>query len=341
MKVKHFLFLGVAALSLTLASCTKEGPMGATGATGKDGVNGKDGVDGKDANETCKLCHTATVVDAISTQFELSKHGYGEAAFEEAGNAGCAPCHEKEGFVDACKNNIPSTFTFNSTTGKWVNDYSSAKAYGELNCFTCHSSLHTTYGYTDISSLTTTAAVPMTMYGGTKSINLAQDGGKSNLCVKCHQPRPSTVSLGDARVFPYDTLVSQPSMLFWDSAYTAVNKWIKPSYRMHNHYGAVGAIYAGTGAIEYAGSKTYTNVAHTSGASCSDCHMAPMTGKAGGHTFTAKGNYNGCNVSGCHSASPLSSSSSKVQNAKESIIVLLNTLAGKLTLGVMVMIFYM
>ena len=71
-----------------LASC--EGPMG---PAGKDGANGQDGLAGVDANETCKECHNPTVVDAVAVQFELSKHSYGEAAFEEAGNTGCTPCH--------------------------------------------------------------------------------------------------------------------------------------------------------------------------------------------------------------------------------------------------------
>lgn len=325
MKINHIMFLGLLGMVSLMSSCTKEGPIGPAGA------NGKDGLDGKDANETCKQCHSALVVEAVATQFELSKHSYGEAAFEEAGNAGCAPCHEQEGFKYVCKNNTPATFTLNTTTGKYVNDYSatSSTAYGELSCFTCHSSLHTTYGAADLNTLTTTAAVPLTMYAGAKTVDLQQDGGKSNLCVKCHQPRPSTVSLGNGRIFPYDTLVSQPTMIFWDSAFTAVNKWIKPSYRMHNHYGAVGAIYAGKGGIEYPGAS-YTNVNHTTTASCIDCHMAPINGKAGGHSFVAKGNYTGCNVTGCHSAAPLSATSLKVINTKKATIALLNTLAGKI-----------
>ena len=47
-----------------------------------------------------------------------------------------------------------------------------ATALGELNCFTCHSSLHTTYEGTDFSPLTNTAAVSMTMWEGAKSINV-------------------------------------------------------------------------------------------------------------------------------------------------------------------------
>jgi hypothetical protein len=89
-------------------------------------------------------------------------------------------------------------------------------AYGELSCFTCHSNIHTTYSGTDFFPLTTTAAVPMTMWKGTKTINLTQDNSFSNLCIKCHQPRPmttsSTISNGD--VVDYASLVSNPTAVF-------------------------------------------------------------------------------------------------------------------------------
>jgi len=182
-----------------LASC--EGPMG---PAGKDGANG---LNGTDANETCKECHSPAVVDSVVKQFEFSKHEYGEAAFEEAGNTGCTPCHASEAFKYVASHNTPSTFTLNATTGKYANDYAvpADRAYGELDCFTCHSSLHTTYQGTDFDPLTTTAAVSMTMWKGTKTINLAQGDAESNLCVKCHQPRPLTTSttLSDGNVIDY------------------------------------------------------------------------------------------------------------------------------------------
>ena len=69
-----------------LASC--EGPAGPQGIAGTNGTNGVD------ANQTCKLCHNASVVDSMATQYEFSKHSFGEAAFSESGSTGCAPlCH--------------------------------------------------------------------------------------------------------------------------------------------------------------------------------------------------------------------------------------------------------
>ena len=294
----------------------------------KDGNDGKDGTNGTDAIATCKECHNPSVVDRVATEFALSKHNYGEAAAGEAGNTSCGPCHESEGFKYVCKNNVSTVFTFDAVTGKWVNPYAtvSSSAFGPLTCFTCHSSLHTTYGYADMSALTTTAAVPMTMWGGAKTINLTQDGGKSHLCVKCHQPRPLTCSAqSDSRLLNYDSIRDNPSIIFWDSTAGFVSKYIKPSYRMHVHYGAVGAVFAGVGGIEFPGSEPFSSSSHATLASCQDCHMAPITGAAGGHSFKAKGNFNGCNVSGCHTT--MSTTASLFTDTRAEIKGLLDTLA--------------
>ena len=298
-----------------LASC--EGPMGPAGA---------------DANESCKECHNPAVVDQKVVEFAFSKHEYGEAAFEEAGNAGCSPCHESEAFKYVCKNNTPSTFTL--VSGKYVNDYSATTsiAYGKLSCFTCHSSLHTTYTGEDFKPVTTTAAVSMTMWKGAKSIDLTQDGGISNLCVKCHQPRPLTTStsLSDGNVIDYNSLATNPTTIFYDNSVgNAVPNKVLPSYRMHVHYGTVGAIFAGVGGVQFTGTQTYTNSAHASAASCQDCHMAPITGRAGGHTFVAKGNFNGCNVTGCHTGIDSKNTTFWVNTRKE-VTDLLNALAVKI-----------
>ena len=337
MKDMFRLFTFLFVVALLFSAC--EGPMGPAGEDGEDGE------DGKDANETCKLCHNPTVVDQKVVEFNFSKHKYGEAAFEEAGNATCAPCHESEGFKYVCKNNVPATFTLNTTTGKYSNNYvaTTSIAYGELSCFTCHSSLHKTYAGTEFFPLTNTAAVPMTMWKASKTINLSQGGGVSNLCVKCHQPRPmaTSSSLSNGDVVDYEGLVTNPAATFYDSTVgnAAPNK-ILPSYRMHVHYGTVGAIYAGQGGIQFAGSVAYANSGHTTEATCSDCHMASITGRAGGHTFKVRSgegaltsstswNFNGCNVSGCHTGYS-SSDELHWKTPRKAISDLLNALAQKI-----------
>ena len=344
MKKLHKLFfaagLMIVAACFMFTACTKDGKQGAQGIAGKDGTNG---TNGKDANETCKLCHSRQVVDSVAIQFELAKHNWGTVAFEEAGAIGCDPCHTDRGFVYVSKNNIPATFTF--AGGKWNNNYSSVNsdAIGAITCFTCHNSLHTTYGYTDITALTTVAPVPMTMWGGAKTIDLQQDGAKSNLCVKCHQPRPLTCGNDPAgRLLNYDSVKNFPLIVMYDSAKGAKNIYLKPSYRMHVHYGAVGAVYAGKGAIEFPGDVAYANSKHTTVASCPDCHMAPMTGMAGGHAFNMRNakesaltssttfNFNGCNVTDCHASDPLSSTAAKWTNTRTEIKGLLDALATKI-----------
>jgi hypothetical protein len=284
--------------------------------------------------ETCKLCHNPTVVDAVAVQYELSKHSWGEAAFEEAGNTSCAPCHESEGFKYVIKNNVTTAFSIVSPATTYSNPYvsSTSTAYGAIGCFTCHSSLHTTFAGTDFSPLTTVAAVPLTMWGGAKSINLTQDGGMSNLCVRCHQPRPFTNSNGNKNVLNYAGLVSAPTGIFYDAAQSNSLNVLKPGYRTHTHYGTAGAVFAGTGGVEFSGTLSYTSSTHTTAASCQDCHMAGMKGAAGGHTFTAKGNFNGCTP--CHaSVTNTAQDAAYWATPRAEIMSLLDQLAAKLTIG--------
>jgi hypothetical protein len=331
--MKKILFILAIGAGLLITGCTKEGAMGEKGPAGTNGTNGTDGTNGVDANANCTQCHAKDVVELVATQYELSKHSYGEAAFEEAGNTTCTPCHASEAFKYVCANNTPATFTLNATTGKYVNDYQTTpdKAYGEITCSTCHTSLHTNYTIADLLPLTTTAAVPMSMWAGGKTINLTQKGGESNLCIKCHQPRPLLASAADGNVLDYVAIAGNPTGSFYDPTVTT-NK-LKPGYRTHVHYGAVGAVVAGMGGVEFAGILAYTSSAHTTLASCQDCHMAPISGRAGGHSFTAKGNFNGCGGEGCHSSAITSTSTTFWATPRAEIKGLLETLAAKLNVG--------
>lgn len=312
-------------------SCVKEGPMGPEGAAGKDGVNGKDG---KDANETCKMCHTPANVERVTAQYVLSKHKFGERSFELRGNAGCAPCHQSEAFKYVVKNNIPSTFTIPAGQTRFALNYvaTAGTSYGEINCGTCHSSIHATYTSADLPALTTTAAVPLVMWGGKKTVNITADGGSSNLCIKCHQPRPQTnLQTGDSQ--DYAAIAANPKGIAYDANNnTAATNIVRPSYRMHIHYGAVGAIYAGVGGVEFAGIP-YTSSAHTSVASCKDCHMGPVVGSAGGHSFKAKGNLTTCNAAGCHTTPVTATTTTLWVNPRNEIKKLLDDLAAKLVVG--------
>jgi len=167
------------------------------------------------------------------------------------------------------------------------------------------------------------------MWCGTKTIDLKADGGKSNLCVKCHQPRPFTNAL-TGNVLDYVALATTAGVVY-DGNPTGATNIIKPSYRTHTHYGAIGAIYAGMGGVEFPGTLAYTNSAHTQAASCVDCHMGTMVGRSGGHTFSAAGKFDGCNVTGCHSTAITSASTTLWANPRAEIKGLLASLATKLT----------
>jgi len=312
--MKNLLKLLTIFFSAALLFSACEGPMGPAGADGSDGA---DGANGTDANETCKTCHNSTVVQAKAIEYEHSLHFTGEA-FEEGTRNNCAPCHSHQGFLDVIKNNTPATIVVNPTDPtKYINNYvASASAIalpGAISCFTCHSSLHKEYESTEFMPLATTASVSMTMWGGSKSINFAQT--TSNLCAKCHQPRPITASSG--ALIDYSKLVSEPATTYTLSSI---------SYRTGVHYGAHAAMAAGVGGIEFG--TGYTNSAHVAGASCTDCHMATPSGLAGGHSFNATGNFAGCNTTGCHTS--MSSSNATYTAATADITTKLGELAAEI-----------
>ncbi len=269
MKKKEIITAVAGILVLMLSSC--EGPMGPSG---------------KDANESCTACHKQSVTGVKVTEFKHSLHFSGEA-YEEGTRTMCAPCHSHQGFMYVVANNTPATFTQNgsSYTNNYVVNSATASLPGPISCFTCHSSLHTTYTEEDWFPLTNEAAVAMTMYGGSKTINFSKTS--ANLCAKCHQPRPVTGSNGN--VIDYSLLVSSPAANYNLSSI---------GYRTGVHYGTQAAMAAGTGGIEFG--TGYTNSAHKNNASCAMCHMATPTAMSGGHSFSAAGNFAGCNTSGCH-----------------------------------------
>ena len=310
MKGSLKLFSLLVMTGMVMISC--EGPMGPIGPQGAQGPKGEPGT-----TVACTECHNPDVVEAKVVEYDHSLHFSGEA-FEEGTRSNCAPCHSDQGFRYVVTNNTPATFVPDpANAGKFLNSYvvdaPTASLPGPIACFTCHSALHSTYSGDDFSPLTTTAEVPMTMWGGAKSINFAKN--KGNLCAKCHQPRPVTASTGN--VIDYSLLVSDPGTKYTLSSI---------SYRTGIHYGAQGAIAAGVGGIQFG--TGYANSGHTANLSCGNCHMAEPRALAGGHSFSAEGLFTGCNVSGCHSS--LSATSPTYTNAVDDITELLSDLAAKI-----------
>ncbi len=315
--------LAMATCSIVISGCTKEGPAG------KDGKDGQDGKDGKDGTAACISCHAPDGIELAATQYDYSKHAFGEQAYARSGIPGCSPCHASEAFKYICLNNVPATFTLNSATGRYATDFvvPQSVAYGDITCSTCHSSIHATYGPGDLA-LTTIAPVDLNMWGGKKTIDIKADGGRSNLCIKCHQPQPITQAT-DGNVLNYEALAANPGGIIFSPE--SSNNLIIPQYRTHPHYGTTGAIFAGVGGVEFPG-VAYENSVHTRATSCQDCHMAPMQGKSGGHTFFSKGNFNGCNASGCHTG-VTANSDGYWKTPRANVKAALDALAAKLNIG--------
>lgn len=346
------------ALYAETSGSSTPGPAGPAGPEGPIGPAGPAGAGGMDVN--CLQCHNhnpatqgatgmGAAIDAATTEISHSKHDEGaELAIDEGYIAGCAPCHSHEGMHSVVDNNTIPTYTLNAATGKYTFSYNATAANSsalthmpnKIGCFTCHKG-----AAADSMALYTTAAVPMVMWsmpGATKTINLTQNGGESNLCVKCHQPRAMSTSstLSNGASVNYNDLAANPDNIFFDATVgnAAPNK-LMPTYRSHNHYGTVGAIFAGMGAVEFPGALSYANTStHSTDASCQDCHMATPTGFNGGHTFKVSTvsetgaktyNFKGCNVSGCHT----SMNTTSLTNAQANGLDLLLTLADKLRSG--------
>jgi hypothetical protein len=324
------------------------GPAGPVGPAGADGAVGPQGPAGV-LSVNCLECHdhnSATSGSALgnsvaSAQYsiEFSKHAEGaELAAGEGFSTGCAGCHSNEGFHSVVDAAVVPSYTYSATSGTFTYAYAASAAAssgmqdipGKISCFTCHKG-----AASDSMHLYTVAPVPMALYpavtSGTppalwvpKTINAAQDGGSSNLCIKCHQPRPlATNTLGtlpnknNGFSVDYYDLAANPTQIYYDStvgnAYP--NKYI-PSTSSPFHYGPAGAIFSGQGGVQFGYTATMSQVsAHAVDATCKSCHMAAPTEFVGGHSFavamydTSAGgtsyskiiNYKGCNVAGCHS----------------------------------------
>jgi len=347
------------------------GPIGPTGNDGPMGPQGPSGV----LSVNCLQCHdhnsttaspSANAIRNAQNECEFSKHAEGiELAVGEGSNASCAGCHSNEGFHSVVDGNVAPLYSaYSSTTGRYTFAYAATAAAssalptmpGKISCFTCHKG-----AAADSMQLAFTGPVKLNMYpeytvgplagnGFNKTANVTQKGGISNLCIKCHQPRPlNTNTLG---TFPannsgasvdYNDLATNPTQVWYDSivgnAYP--NKLI-PARSSVNHYGTVGGIFAGLTGVQFGNAADYApGSTHATSATCQDCHMATPTEFTGGHTFrvaeydttvtpaTKIMNFKGCNVSGCHN-SPLTATHATMTNFKTEINNSLNTLAGKL-----------
>lgn len=155
-----------------------------------------------------------------------------------------------------------------------------------INCRTCHQ-IHESFTSADYAL---TASGPVELWNASHgTVDYGDAAG--NLCAQCHQAR----------------VLTMPTM---GAATVSVT-----SSRYGYHHGPQAQVVGGTGAVEFAGSKTVSGgpTSHGNPAAnamaCATCHMGQAYGEqAGGHTWKMKYEYHGsdrenvagCNVSGCH-----------------------------------------
>jgi hypothetical protein len=245
----------------------KEGPMGPAGTNGVDGAKG---ADGKDANSTCLTCHSTVKMNAMESQYKLSKHFTGTTSARNGKY--CARCHTSEGFKEITAN------------GKFVvaNDIPNAT---RINCETCHT--HNSFEFAgDLAPFILRTTSPVILEYFKNDATKAKDFGKvNNLCTTCHQIRGVTSinytdSLGIVKTYqqlPYFPLDNTKEN-------TTIKYQVGQSFSVHD--GNQSNLFAGINGYEYAG-KTYTKTWKHSDMSCTDCHMNEYdaTTKTGGHTL--------------------------------------------------------
>jgi hypothetical protein len=284
-KLLLFNALVITAIALTTTSCTKEGPTGPAGPAGTNGTNGKDGANGsngsngsngKDGSFFCQMCHNATKMNAIETQWETSKHGEGTSWATEGLRRDCASCHSKQGLLETLMTGRDTTLV-NHTVG--TTSYNNYVVAQPLDCEGCHD-FHLSFDTNDGPdyALRKRDGVSLRWGNHTYTVNLPGSNG----CIQCHQAR---------------TTSPMPTSMTGTDTITITSNRYGP------HYGAMGNIFAGKAPYEFTGSGIYMNSAHTSSLACSDCHMAKFMAStamgAGGHTWRMADTNGVDNVAGC------------------------------------------
>jgi len=285
----YFLFLLVFSSMLIIAACSKEGPAGPPGkdgTNGTNGLNGENGIDGKDGTAGCITCHDAT--QALESRVtQWEASVHATGGNFERNTTDCAPCHTSQGFVERIGTGADTT----------VADIDNPNPQ---NCYTCHK-IHETYTAADLDLRVGSGDAVTFIVNGE-----SHEFGDGNLCASCHQARvPSP--------YPSATAVAGDSVTI-GSPYWGL------------HHGPQANMLAGTGAVEIAGSVSYTNSAHTGIVTdaCVTCHMATAYGaQAGGHTMNMTYLYHGSarsNTAGCVAChSDASTLTAKVANSKTAV----------------------
>ena len=282
---KLILNLVMVVSSFMFFQCTSEyTPI--AGIDGTDGIDGVDGINGSDADAAlCVQCHANEHRDPIINAYATSGHATGSSWGRGTG-AGCAQCHNNEGYIDYLSNNFFETDTdpLSPDFGDLILDVNgdpipmvNPDGYlvsNPINCTGCHTA-HRSFDFTNDGNdyaLRNIDPVKLVL-DPTVSVDLANASdalGLSNACVTCHQPRPSyPVPAGTADV----TITS---------------------FRYGPHHGPQSTVFEGimganiVGSTAYPGAGANGDNGHRKGTSCVGCHMSESTvATEGGHTWAA------------------------------------------------------
>ncbi len=286
-----------AVISLSLVSCSKEGPMGPAGTDGIDGTDGTDGTPGVDANTFCIDCHSAVKMNGIVAAFDATPHVEG-SSWGRGTSVDCARCHASEGFITFLR------------TGSSI-----AQPAGNLHleCGTCHSS-H--------SNLEEGLTAPMREVGEVKAIVDATgltffNNGGGNLCATCHQSRVTGAAMDNILVdATYTRKFTGTDIPFYTNAAVGPNGSITlngtsdtltvvfdvpvathvytSSTRVGPHHGPQANTIAGITGYPTSG-VAFTRDGHTD---CTVCHLNDKDGEGSSHNFLP--NIDKCNL--CHTS---------------------------------------
>lgn len=271
-KKRRFTYLGLALVSALVVALVVLIPamgIGQTSLPSPSSISADNTVSnaGSFLTSNCMECHNdSTLIAGKKTAWEESLHATGEAAFYAGFRAGCSACHSGGGFsASVAKGQDPVHPDPNNPILADPNP-------SHIDCRTCHQ-IHETYTGSDFA-LETTAPVSLIQSGKTF------DGGKGNLCARCHQAR---------------TAAPVPS-----------NGTIKvTSVHWGPHHGPQSQMLLGTGGSGPAGEGSpaphYSAVENT----CAKCHMGdPGTQGKFGVNLEPTGNHsfnpNVATCKGCH-----------------------------------------
>jgi hypothetical protein len=198
----------------------------------------------------------------IKEQFAKSSHGMGNYVSYAGGRGACAKCHSYQGAMETM------------LTGKDTTAVATIGLPVAFQCDMCHV-FHESLDEADFPdyALRDNDPVSLIATGHTTMIDLP---GSANVCVECHQLRRGTSPQGG------------------DSVNISNTHW-------GGHHGPQGAIMAGVGAFEPAGSMAYENSSHTTLIGCSDCHMVKNASRTevGGHTWVMQADDGYQNMAAC------------------------------------------